>query len=137
VQIEFVLSFLVIMFLLFGIWEMIMVVHTMSVLSDAAKEGVRYAIVHGGGNANCSGPSPPETCTNPDPTATNVVNVVKDWARYSFHDNRFLNVTVDYPDATTEAPARVRVEVAYNFVPYTALPITPTLRAAAEGRIVY
>jgi hypothetical protein len=126
------------MFVLFGIWELIMVVHTMNVLSDAAKEGVRYAIVHGGGNANCSGPSPPETCTNPvDEDGNNIVAVVRDYAKYSFHDIRFLNVTVDYPDATNEAPARVRVEVAYDFVPYTALPISPALRAAAEGRIVY
>jgi len=125
------------MFTLFGIWELIMVVHTMNVLSDAAKEGVRYAIVHGGGNMNCSGPSPPETCTNPDPAADKVVAVVKDWARYSFHDISAMGVTVTYPDGTTEAPSRVRVEVAYDFVPYTALPIRPQLRAAAEGRIVY
>jgi len=137
VQIEFVLSILTILFVMFGIWELIMVVHTMNVLSDAAKEGVRYAIVHGGGNANCSGPNPPATCTNPDPAAANVVAVVRDWAKYSLHDISAIGVTVTYPDATSEAPARVRVEVTYNFLPYTALPIRPTLRAAAEGRIVY
>ena len=137
VQIEFILSFLMVMFLIFGMWEMIMVVHTMNVLSDAAKEGVRYAIVHGGGNINCSGPNPPATCTNPDPTAAKVGAVVKDWAKYSLHDIQNISVTISYPDGTTEAPARVRVEVLYNFIPYTALPIKPTLRAAAEGRIVY
>jgi hypothetical protein len=136
IQIEFVLSFLTIMFVIFGIWELIMVVYTMNVLSDAAKEGVRYAIVHGGGNINCSGPDPSTTCTNPDPTGDNVVNLVKDWARYSFHDISGINVTVTYPDATSDAPGRVRVQVAYNFIPFTALPIKPTLTAAAEGRIV-
>jgi len=136
-QIEFILSFLTIIFVMFGIWELVMVVHTMNVLSDAAKEGVRYAIVHGGGNINCSGPNPPTSCTNPDPTATKVVAVVKDWAKYSLHDISAINVTVTYPDNMTEPPGRIRIEVAYNFLPYTALPITPTLRAAAEGRIVY
>ena len=137
VQIEFVLSFLTIMFVIFGIWELIMVVYTMNVLSAAAKEGVRYAIVHGGGNANCSGPNPPVTCTNPDPPANNVINSVKDWARYSFHDISALTVTVTYPDSTSEAPGRVRVQVVYTFIPFTALPIRPTLRGVSEGRIVY
>ena len=137
VQIEFVLSFLTIMFVIFGIWELVMVVYTMNVLSDAAKEGVRYAIVHGGGNINCSGPNPPDTCTNPDVPADNVVNMVKDWARYSFHDISALNVVVTYPDGTTEAPARVRVQVVYDFIPFTALPVRPALSAVAEGRIVY
>ncbi|MBI4166063.1 MAG: pilus assembly protein [Acidobacteria bacterium] len=135
-QIEFVLSFLTIMFVIFGIWELIMVVYTMNVLSDAAKEGVRYAIVHGGGNINCSGPNPSVTCTNPDPAADNVVALVKDWAQYSFHDIAALNVTVSYPDSTSEAPGRVRVEVVYDFIPFTALPIRPALSAVAEGRIV-
>jgi hypothetical protein len=137
VQIEFILSVITVLFVMFGIWELIMVVHTMNVLSDAAKEGVRYAIVHGGGNANCSGPNPPVTCTNPDLTGSNVVAVVKDWAKYSLHDISAISVSVSYPDASSEAPSRVRVEVTYNFLPYTALPIRPTLRAAAEGRIVY
>lgn len=137
VQVEFVLSFLTIIFLMFGIWELIMVVYTMSVLSDAAKEGVRYAIVHGGGNINCSGPDPSATCTNPDVPATRVVTVVNDWAALTLHDMAGIAVNVTYPDATSEAPGRVRVEVVYTFVPFTALPIRPEIRTAAEGRIVY
>lgn len=137
VQIEFILSFLTIVFVIFGIWELIMVVYTMNVLSAAAKEGVRYAIVHGGGNINCSGPSPPVTCTNPDLPADRVVAAVKNWAKYSFHDISALNVTVTYPDSTSEAPARVRVQVVYTFIPFTAVPIRPTLNAVSEGRIVY
>ena len=136
VQIEFVLSFLLIMLVFFGMWELIMIVYTMNVLSDAAKEGVRYAIVHGGGNINCSGPNPSDTCTNPDPAADRVVDVVKDWAQFSLHDISAINVTVTYPDSTSEAPARVRVEVAYTFVPYTALNLKPELRTVSEGRIV-
>jgi len=138
VQLEFILSFLTVMFLIFGMWEMIMVMHTMNVLSDAAKEGVRYAIVHGGGGStNCSGPSPPAGCTSPDPAAANVAAVVRDWAKLSLHDISAITITVTYPDGQIVSPSRVRVEVAYAFVPYTALNIRPTLRAAAEGRIVF
>lgn len=137
IQIEFILSILTVLFVILGTWELIMVVYTMNVLSDGAKEGVRYAIVHGGGNTNCSGPNPPPSCTSPDPTANNVVTLVKDYAKYSFVDVSAITVTVTYPDGSNDAPNRVRVEVRYDFVPFTALAIRPHLRAAAEGRIVY
>lgn len=137
VQIEFVLSILTIMFVIFAMWELIMIVHTMNVLSDSAKEGVRYAIVHGAHNQNCSGPNPPPECTSPDLTASNVVNRVKEYAKYSLHDITAIAVTVTYPDSSIAAPSRVRVEVAYDFIPYTVLNYRPTLRAVAEGRIVF
>lgn len=138
VQIEFILSILTVLFLIFGMWELIMIMHTMNVLSDAAKEGVRYAIVHGGGGStNCSGPNPPPECTSPDPAAARVASVVRDYAKYTLHDISAISISVTYPDGQIIAPNRVRVEVAYAFVPYTALNLRPTLHAAAEGRIVF
>jgi Flp pilus assembly protein TadG len=137
VQIEFILSILVILFIIFAMWELIMIVHTMNVLSDAAKEGVRYAIVHGSHNTNCSGPAAPPECTSPDATGTRVAAVVLDYAKYSLHDVSAITVSVNYPDSCSIPPCRVRVAVAYDFVPYTALNLRPTLHAAAEGRIVF
>jgi hypothetical protein len=61
---------------------------------------------------------------------------VKEYAAFTLHDISAINVTVNYIDASSEPPSRVRVQVSYNFVPYTALPFRPTLRTAAEGRIV-
>ena len=55
VEIEFVLSILTVLFTMFWMWEVVMAVYTYSVISDAAREGVRYAIVHGLKNQNCSG----------------------------------------------------------------------------------
>ena len=56
--IEFAFSFLMVVFIVFWTFELVMAVYTYAVLSDAAKEGVRYAIVHGSdtGKVNCSGP---------------------------------------------------------------------------------
>jgi len=51
-QIEFILTFFTIMFVLFGVIEIAMAVYAMNVLGDAAREGVRYGIVHGEGNTN-------------------------------------------------------------------------------------
>lgn len=141
VQIEFILSVLTVLFIIFAMWELIMIVHTMNVLSDAAKEGVRYAIVHGEKNdpAYQSGPG----------STTAIAAVVNDYAKLSFNDISAMTVRVCYAPAagttgfpcssggTNELLSIVRVEVEYNFLPYTALPFRPTLRAAAEGRIVY
>jgi Flp pilus assembly protein TadG len=135
VQIEFILSIMVIMFVIFGMWELIMIVHTMNVLSDAAKEGVRYAIVHGSYNT--------DTYKSGAGTENAVVNYVKNYANLTFHDMSAISVSVTYPDVSGNDPGgnkagdKVRVEVAYTFVPYTALNLRPTLRAASEGRIVF
>ncbi len=128
-QIEFILSIIVIILTIFGIWELIMVTYTMNVLSDAAKEGVRYAIVHGDGNGSGFQSGPGNTSA--------VEARVTDYARFTLHDISAINIVVTYPDGGNTAPNRVRVEVQYNFVPYTAVPVVPLLRAAAEGRIVY
>ncbi len=55
--IEFSLSVWVLFLMTFLIFEFCMAIYTYSVLSNAAREGVRYAIVHGTDNSSCSGPS--------------------------------------------------------------------------------
>ena len=149
-QIEFILSILTILFVIFWMWEVIMGVYTYNVLSDAAKEGIRYAIVHGSRNSNCSGPG---VCgqgtvgqvSSTDSSGTNVANVVKDYAKYSLHDTSGMTVSVSYPDPQTlpggtqvwnEAPSTVTVKLSYKYIPYLALPIQPTFNVRAQGRIV-
>ncbi len=128
VQIEFVLSFLITMFMMFSMWELIMIVHTMNVLSDAAKEGVRCAVVSG---RSCS--TVPTGC----PFGTNAVKCrVWSYARLSFHDVSGMTVTMT--PSTIPAPGeRVRIEVSYPFMPFTALPFKPTIPAVAEGKVVF
>lgn len=128
VQIEFILSFLTIMFVIFGMWELIMVVHTMNVMSDAAKEGVRCAIVSGNG---CPIPA---GC----PYGTDKIKCrVWDYARFSLHDVSAITINPEYPDGNNDVGSRIRITVQYDFMPYTALPIRPTIRTAAVGRVVY
>ena len=137
VEIEFVLSILTVLFTMFWMWEVVMAVYTYSVISGAAREGVRYAIVHGSKNSNCSGPvltACPAGGT-PDPSAAKVTAVVRDYASYSFHDISSISINVTYPDTYNVSPNRVQVAVTYNFIPYTALPFHPKLTATAQGRI--
>jgi hypothetical protein len=142
-QVEFVLSILFVLLLIFGIIELILLIHTYNVLADAAKEGVRYAIVHGCdfNSANCSGtctlasPSPP-TCS--DAAGDNVKNWALNFAKASLHNVPASAVTVNYPDGSSDAPNRVQVTVSYPYQPLFGLGWpTVTVKAAAEGRIVY
>jgi Flp pilus assembly protein TadG len=125
VQIEFALTIIVVIFVMFWMWELIMLTYTMNVLADAAKEGVRTAIVQGSIAGTC-------------PTTT-VTNRVKTFAAMSLHNMSAMTVKVYSPGTpgTCKVPNRVRVEVTYPFIPFINLPANYTLHAVAEGRIVF
>src|ERR1051326_7702007 len=90
VEFTFVFMFWVVMVL--AILEMVLFLHTYNVLADAAKEGVRYAIVHG---TNNSIPCGPVTCADVTGPAAPVgttpgygsgFGVVRTFAPYSLHN---------------------------------------------------
>lgn len=99
-MVEFILVIVFIFLLFTGVLQMILLMYAYNTLADAAKEGIRYAVVHGTGTgaSSCSGPgtiasvTPAVTCT--DSTAANVVNAVYGgnatcaatcgWASFSF-----------------------------------------------------
>src|SRR5260370_40496755 len=99
-QVELALTIVFVLFTIFGIIELIMMIYTYTVLADSAKEGVRYAIVHGCDvpASSCSGTCA-TACT--DTTGANVTLQVKDWAKLSFHDTSAMTVNVTYPDPTS------------------------------------
>lgn len=147
-QVEFALVIVMLMILCLGSVELITLIHAYNVVTDSAKEGVRYAIVHGNRNTQQSGPACP--CADIDGPAAPVgtmggygsgYGVVKTYAKYALHDMTGLTVTVTYPDTANppanQAPNRVRVVVAYPYRPFFNLGWpTVTLNAAAEGRIM-
>jgi Flp pilus assembly protein TadG len=128
-QVEFALSMLLTVFIIFWVFEMVMLVYTYAVLSDAAKEGVRYAIVHGNDVASPSGPG----------STTAVENVVTGYAKMSLHDiSSMPTPAVSYPDGDNKPPHQVKVVVTYTYVPYITLPFTsPSITTTAQGRIIY
>src|SRR2546427_8755085 len=109
----------VIFMVAFWIFELAWLMYTYSVLADAANEGVRYAIVHSGG----------------DPAGTQAK--VKAFASTSMHDVSAISVSVTSPDGTYAPPNRVRVTVTYTYIPFLPQFITaPTMHSFAEGRMV-
>ncbi len=133
--IEFALSVWTLFLLTFLIFEFCMTIYTYSVLGDAAREGVRYAIVHGTDSSSCSGPS--SGCG--DTTGSNVRAVVTGYAGVSFHNVTGMTVTPSWPDGASTPTSRVKVTISYPYVAYLTLPgfTSPTMQITAEGRIVY
>jgi Flp pilus assembly protein TadG len=130
VMVEFALSILFTVLLIFMVFEMVSLVYTYSVLSDAAKEGVRYAIVHGEDLPAADQVSPTST--------TGLINDVTDYAKMSLHDVSAITITPTFPDGNNDKLSRVQVTVTYKYVPYIVLPFTaPTITTTAEGRITY
>ena len=132
--VETALSLLLVVPMVFWLFELCMLTYTYSVLGDAARQGVRYAIVHGTDSGNCSGPS--SGCG--DASGANVVAIVKSAAAYSFHDLTNMTVQVTYPDLASNPPSRVDVTIDYTYVPYIKLPgIANSVQLSAQGRIIY
>jgi len=133
--VEFPLSVWMLLLMVFLIFEFSMTVYTYSVLGDAAREGVRYAVVHGTDNSNCSGPS--SGCG--DSSGSNVTAVVNSYAAVSFHNTSGMTVTASWPDGTSTPTSRVVVTINYPYIPYLEIPgfNAPTMKVTAEGRIVF
>jgi Flp pilus assembly protein TadG len=133
--IEFSLSVWTVFLVTFLIFEFCMTVYTYSVLGNAAREGVRYAIVHGSDSAACSGPG--VGCG--DISGSNVTAVVKGYTAVTFHDMSAMTVTPSWPDGSSTPASRVVVTISYPYVAYLTLPgfSPPTMQVTAEGRIVF
>jgi hypothetical protein len=133
--VEFALTIFIILFVIFVMIEFCMALYAWNVLGDAAREGVRYAIVHGANNTNCSG-GPSGTPPGCDPNADNVKAVVQDYAQYSLKDVSGMTVTVQYLDGSNAPSNRVKVDISYPYVPWFSIPWISTLKTSAQGRIV-
>lgn len=134
-MLEMVVSLMVVMSLVFWLFELCMFTYTCSVLNDAAREGVRYAIVHGTHSTICSGPD--SSCTDQSPYA-NVKAAVTSAASASMHDLSQMTVTVSYANATAALGNPVSVSLVYTYVPFVVLPgLQNKVTFSSQGMILY
>ena len=116
--VELALSILLVLTVIFMTIELTSAIYTYVVLTDAANEGLRYAIVHSGDTSGA-------------------ISKVKACAALSTHDVSKMSVAVTYPDGSAVPPNRVAVTVTYNYVPYLGfMKNPPTMHAYALGRLV-
>jgi Flp pilus assembly protein TadG len=115
---ETALMIVIVFNVVFWVFEVGWLMYTYTVMADAAHEGVRYAIVHSGGDAS------------------GTVARVKTFAATSLHNTSAISVTVSAPGGYTP-PNVVTVTVTYTYVPWLNQYInTPTMHTYAEGRMV-
>jgi Flp pilus assembly protein TadG len=110
----------IVFFVVFWVHEVAWVMYTYSVLADAANEGVRYAVVHSGGDAS------------------GTQTTVKAFAATSLHNVTAMSTTVTFPDGGAAPPKRVRVTVSYLYVPLLkwVMSAPPSMSSYAEGRMI-
>lgn len=141
-MVEFALTFLVVAFVLFLLIEFSLWIHCYNTLADAAKAGVRYAVVHGSGTSSSVQAGPSTCAASPcasdcSTNITPVVTEVQKWAAFSIYSTSSITVNVCYLDGLNSAPNRVRVTVSNTVTPFFGIfGGTPPVTAAAQGRIV-
>jgi Flp pilus assembly protein TadG len=133
VAIETAVGFMLMMAMLLGIMECSVMGYTYAVLEESAREGVRYAIVHGADSSSCNGPS-----TGCDATAANVIADVHAYANTFAGTITGMSVVVTYPDGVSTGTSRVKVAITQTYVSVFHIPgISQTLTVSSEGRILY
>jgi len=139
-SVEFALTIAILVVLLVSMLELTMFVYTYSVLADAAKEGVRYAIVHG---ASVSGATSGDASTAPwppcnTPASGSLLTTVQTYAATSLHSTTDMNIYACYPDGNNKPGSAVQVSVNYPYQPLFGLSWPQVnVHANSAGRIMF
>jgi Flp pilus assembly protein TadG len=128
--IEFAVSAVVLIMIILGIVEISRMVLISNAVANAARAGLRYAVVHGSFRTAPTGPAD-------DPPS--VVTVVKNFAAAAPLDNSLLvgstTVKVRYLDLSNTPGSRVEVTVVYPYDPFmTYFPWGGTIRLGSISR---
>jgi Flp pilus assembly protein TadG len=138
VEFAFVVVFLVL--LLVSILEMTMFIYTYAALTNAAKEGVRYAIVHGASTGTTVLGSPVASPWPPCATAATgtLLSTVQTYAALSLHNTSSMSIDACYPDGDNKPGSAVQVTVSYPYQPLFGLRwASVTVSANSVGRIMF
>ena len=142
-SIEFALTIVFVVVILVSMLELTMFIYTYSVLADAAKEGVRYAIVHGASGSDASGPASGTASTTPwpacnTPATGSLLSTVRTYAAASLHSTVTMNVYACYPDGNNKPGSAVQVSVNYPYQPLFGLSWPQVnVYANSAGRIMF
>lgn len=119
--VEFALVAPIFFLLIFAIIDFGRYVYYVQVVNNAAREGTRYAIVHGSRSLLPSGPAEPGT-VSADPTGENVKKTVRDFAVGMSTDGSVMTITPTWnPNNSREST--VTVVVTYQF--HSLIPLVP------------
>lgn len=132
---EFALVAPIFFLVLFSIIDFGRYVYYVQILNNAAREGARYAIVHGANSFQSSGPAAPGF-TSTDPTAASVKTVAKQNAIGVVGSAAVLRIFADYPDSWNRRGDRVRVSIQYDFKSMIPIVPLPPITITGESTLV-
>lgn len=116
---EFGLAFLAFFVVLYGIMEFGRIVASYNILSGAAREGVRYAVVHGSASGSVA-------------TASDIQDVVRRWAIGM--DTSAVAVTTTWTPGNAPG-SQVKVTASYNITPFTGLILTNGITVQSSSQM--
>ena len=129
--VEFSLVAFLFVILLLSVVEMGRMLLVYTTMSNAARAGTRYAIVHGSDlSSGASGPG----------NTTNVQTVVRNFAGAGLLSSSNVVVTVSYPANNNNPGSLVEVTASYQYDPlvgYFSSILNKTMGATSEGVITY
>jgi Flp pilus assembly protein TadG len=125
--VETAMSLIILLTFVFGVWEVCLAVYSYHFISEAAREGTRYAIVRGAtaGAGACAAPGPPTCIAQGGANTGDIATYVKYLGFPGINPGRMAVNTswAGYPTGTTCAPSLscnnpgnlVTVQVQYSF----------------------
>jgi Flp pilus assembly protein TadG len=133
--VEFALVAPIFFLILFSIIDFGRYVYYVQILNNAAREGARYAIVHGSNGMPSSGPPAPGF-TSSDPSSTNVKAVARRQAIGVVGSTAVLRIDALYPDDYNRRGDRVTVTVQYDFKSIIPIVPLPPILITGESTLV-
>ena len=128
--VEFAITFGILMAVVFALIEFALAFYSYGMISESAREGTRYAIVHGANCQTVSGAS----CT----ASAAAVNAYVSALGYPNLGGGSMTVNTTFPDGNQNPGSRAAVSITYSF-PIT-LPFVPsnvwTMGAASQMSIL-
>jgi hypothetical protein len=142
--VELAFSVIFVIILIAGFIELIVLLYAYVSVGDAAKEGTRYAIVHGTLSNSCNGPGDPLNASIAcDGAYAGVISAITNYANASGQTVASGEITVTYTNPTggsaCSAPScGVQVTIAHPYRPFFGFGWpSVTLHAAAKGTVTF
>ena len=128
--VEFAFVVPLFLLLMFAIIDFGRYVYYVQVINNAAREGARYAIVHGSKGIPATGPG------SSDSGGDKVKSVVRNYAIGVIGSDADLVIDPQWPDGTNVRESTVRVAVTYGFRSLIPLVPIPTIEITGESTLV-
>jgi len=119
VVVEFGLAFLVFISAIYGVMEFGRIVASYNILSGAAREGARYAVVHGSASGSAA-------------SASDIQTVVRNWAVGL--DTNSVAVTTTWNPGNGPG-GKVNVKATYTVTPFTGLILTNGITVQSSSQM--